>query len=206
MADFRRKKKELEGLYKKYRKATAPFTAAAVCHIGCADCCTHVGDVDTSTLEGYFILNYLETLRPSVQKRLLENLEEHGRKKAVSVLVRCAFLSEKNCCEIYPVRPFSCRRLYSLSRCGETGPVVHREAWQMAEAVTRGIQSLDSSGCSGHLSDVLMLLRQPRMLRAYEKGTLRAGDIPEDGLRRALRFHRRDGEVYPCGVRETGAR
>ena len=107
---------------------------------------------------------------PRRRSQLKKMIEENAREKEESIYTRCAFLQDNLSCAIYPVRPFSCRRLYSLVRCGENGPTVHRQVWQMAEETIAAIQALDGDGCFGHLSHILLLLQEPRFRKTYLSG------------------------------------
>jgi uncharacterized protein len=101
---------------------------------------------------------------------LKKMIEENARWKEGSIYTRCAFLQDNLNCAIYRVRPFSCRRLYSLVRCGENGPTVHRQVWHMAEETITAIQALDADGCFGHLSHILLLLLEPGFRKTYLSG------------------------------------
>ncbi|MCK8602310.1 YkgJ family cysteine cluster protein [Desulfoferrobacter suflitae] len=172
------KKSRLFALYDKYAELARPFFASAVCEKGCADCCTSVGRVDIVTLEGMIILKQLKSLDAAVQKEVQKRLKQNRKTKRESKFARCAFLLADNSCMIYPVRPFSCRRLYSIQRCGTTGPTVHRQAWEAAEQVQLAIRQLDSSGCMGHMSYILQLLSDARFLKFYVTDQLSPQNIP----------------------------
>lgn len=161
------KGKELEVLYQTFERATAPFVVQAVCGPGCADCCTHVGEICATTLEALRITSFINGL-PILQGAVLrQKIAENRVQKKQNLLLPCPFLDPGKLCSIYPVRPFSCRRLYSLEPCGIKGPVVHREFWTMAEQFTRALQALDPLGYSGHVSYVLGLFEEPSFREAY---------------------------------------
>jgi uncharacterized protein len=168
--DIKAKTKRLQTLYREFEERARVYREAAVCGPACADCCINVGNVDAVTLEGWLILERMKTMEPGRRSRLKANIEENARTKQNATYTRCAFLMDNLHCAIYPVRPFSCRRLYSLDRCGENGPTVHRQVWQMAEETIAAIQELDQSGCVGHLSHILCLLQDPRLRKAYLSG------------------------------------
>jgi len=168
--DIKTKAKKLLELYQDFEEKAQVHREAAVCAVGCADCCINVGNVDAVTLEGWLILERMKAMDPGRRSRLKKMIEENARVKKESIYTRCAFLQENLSCAIYPVRPFSCRRLYSLVRCGENGPTVHRQVWQMAEETIAAIQALDGDGCSGHLSHILLLLQESRFCKAYLSG------------------------------------
>ena len=164
------KAKKLLELYQDFEEKARVYREAAVCAVGCADCCINVGNVDAVTLEGWLILEHMKGMDPRRRSQLKKMIEENAREKEESVYTRCAFLQDNLSCAIYSVRPFSCRRLYSLVRCGENGPTVHRQVWLMAEETIAAIHTLDADGCSGHLSHILLLLQQPRFRKAYLSG------------------------------------
>lgn len=166
------KANKLLELYQDFEEKARIYREAAVCVVGCADCCTNVGNVDAVTLEGWLILEHMKGMDPRHRSQLEKRIEENAREKEASIYTRCAFLQDNLSCSIYPVRPFSCRRLYSLVRCGENGPTVHRQVWQMAEETIAAIQALDGGGCFGHLSHILLLLQDPQFRKDYLSGHL----------------------------------
>jgi uncharacterized protein len=170
--DIKGKTRELQALYRDFEEKTRAYREDAVCLAGCADCCINVGNVDVVSLEGWLIMERLKTMDPGRRSQFKRKLEENARIKREAAYARCAFLMDSCNCAIYPSRPFSCRRLYSLVRCGESGPTVHRQVWQMAEETVAAIQRLDDGGCSGHLSHILLLLQDPAMRKAYLDGSL----------------------------------
>lgn len=165
--DIREKIKRLQDLYGQFEAEAQPYLASAVCAPGCADCCTNVGSVDATTLEGWVILRHLQSCPTARQKDFARRLKQNRKMKMESKYARCAFLEKDNRCGIYAVRPFSCRRLYSIRKCGETGPTVHRQAWELAESTVTAIQSLDDTGYSGHISYVLQLLNDTAFRKVY---------------------------------------
>jgi uncharacterized protein len=168
--DIKARAKKLLALYREFEEKASAYRESAVCSVGCADCCINVGNVDAVTLEGWIILERMKAMEPGRRSRLKQRIEDNARIKRESTYTRCAFLLDNLSCDIYPVRPFSCRRLYSLVRCGEQGPTVHRQVWQMAEETIAGIQELDDGGCFGHLSHILQLLQDPEFRKAYLSG------------------------------------
>lgn len=154
-------------IYASFEAESAPFRSGAVCEPGCADCCTNVGDVDITTLEGIFIQDAVRRLPAAFQKDIRRRIKENRKARGSSPLARCGFLLPNNLCAIYESRPFSCRRLYSMNRCGETGPTVHRRVWELARKTVERLQELDDKGYSGHLSYVLSLLNDARFMKTY---------------------------------------
>ncbi len=172
------KLRKLEEIYHRFDRMARPFVRDAVCGPGCADCCTNVGEIAVTTLEGIRIRNFLQELSVFQQSAFREKLRRNREEKRHALLLPCPFLNDLKRCSIYPVRPFSCRRLYSVEPCAAKGPVVHKELWRLAEETTRAIRSLDGHGCSGHVSAVLTLLDDDAFRRAYLKGK-----IPLDRMR-----------------------
>ena len=168
--DIETRAKKLPELYQEFEEKARGYREAAVCTVGCADCCINVGNVDAVTLEGWLILKHIRTMGLERQSELEKMIEENAQEKERSIYTRCAFLQDDLSCAIYPVRPFSCRRLYSLVRCGESGPTVHRQVWQMAEETIAAIQALDGNGCFGHLSHILLLLQESGFRKTYLSG------------------------------------
>lgn len=164
---FEERFRELEGLYDAFQSTAAPFVAGAACRPGCADCCTNVGEIYTTTLEGLRISLAIEVMSvfeaPVLRRRIAENREQKKR----SLLLPCPFLDPGKYCRIYAVRPFTCRRLYSVEPCVQKGPVVHRDLWALAEEFTRAVQALDPLGYSGHVSYILALFDDPLFTQNY---------------------------------------
>jgi len=159
-------------IYQEFEDKIAPYRAQAVCRLGCAYCCINVGTVDATTLEGMLIRSHLRGWQPKARAEIDRKLKRNRQEKLQRVFARCAFLDDELSCTIYPVRPFSCRRLYSVKRCGEHGPVIHRAALDFVKDTVKALQELDCHGCSGHLSFILHLLQMKDFRRAYCKGAL----------------------------------
>lgn len=168
--DLDEKKRKLFELYEKFEREAASYKAQAVCTKGCAYCCIEVGSVGTTTLEGLVILEYLKAWSRQEIIEIKRRLRQNRNEKQSRLLVRCVFLDEDHCCLIYPVRPFSCRRLYSVRKCDGKGPVIHRQALALARQTEREIQRLDPWGCSGHISFILHLLEKKPLRRSYLRG------------------------------------
>lgn len=177
-------------LYQQYAESTAAYAATAVCAPGCADCCTTVGNVDVTTLEGVVIWRHLQRLDFALRKDLGKQLKQNRKTKKEARFARCAFLRSNNQCSIYAVRPFSCRRLYSLRKCGENGPIIHRQAWQEAEIIRSALQQLDDTGYSGHLSYILQLLNDARFSRTYLAGAFAPEEIRQYAMDHGITINR----------------
>ena len=162
---------QLGALYSQFQAEATPYLESIVCAPGCADCCTHVGSVDSTTLEGFAILTRLREAPPARLKEWEKRLKENVSLKKSSPFARCAFLNAQNQCDIYSVRPFSCRRLTSLKVCGpSSGPVVHRALWELAERTLTSILELDDTGYSGHMPYILKLLKDASFAKVYLAG------------------------------------
>ncbi|ROR02963.1 YkgJ family cysteine cluster protein [Desulfosoma caldarium] len=159
--------RELEALYDAFQNTAASFVADAACKPGCADCCTNVGEIFTTTLEALRIREAMEALSIFEATDLRQRIAENREQKKRCLLLPCPFLNPDKRCRIYAVRPFSCRRLYSVEPCGSKGPVVHRDLWALAEDFTRALQALDPLGYSGHVTYVLALFDDPRFTENY---------------------------------------
>ncbi len=192
--DISAKKKELFNLYDRFEDAARSFAATAVCRAGCADCCTSVGDVDGTTLEGFLILQLMKSLGDKERKELGKSLKENRRERERSKFARCGFLKKDDTCSVYAVRPFSCRRLYSVKQCGESGPVVHRRIWELGREVEAAILALDDTGYSGHLSYILQLLGDARFSKIYLDGGFSPDDIRDFALKHNIVVNRFAGQ------------
>ena len=165
--DFKEKKTQIFQLYEEYERLVQPYKSQAVCEKGCASCCIDVGSVGATTLEGLIILEHIQGWDRQVLKEINRVLRENRKNKLNQVFARCAFLDQEQSCRIYAVRPFSCRRLYSLRKCDGQGAVVHRQAVALGQKIEKELQNLDPDGCSGHLSFILHLLEKNRFRQDY---------------------------------------
>jgi Fe-S-cluster containining protein len=183
------KKGRLFSLYEEFERQVAPFRAQAVCVKGCADCCIQVGTVAATTLEGMVIREYLQGWSREQMAALKVRLKQNRSEKLTQAFARCAFLDDEQACTVYPVRPFSCRRLYSVKTCGEQGPVIHRRAMALASRTIEILQDLDPAGCSGHLSFILYLLEKQEFRRAHLQGRWNPGNFQDFVERYQLAVH-----------------
>ncbi len=182
--------RQVFGLYEAYERIVEAYKAQAVCAKGCASCCIEVGSVGATTLEGLIILDFLQGWGSRATTEINRRLRGNRSKKLNSVFARCAFLDEGQRCRIYPVRPFSCRRLYSVQKCDGHGPVVHRQAFIVGQQKEKELQLLDPAGCSGHLSFILHLLEKKAFRRVYLQGNWNAEDFKDLIERYQLVVHR----------------
>jgi len=176
------KKEKLIEIYHRFESDVFEFKKLAACQIGCADCCIDVGNVDITTLEGIIIYEriniFAKPLKAEIQKRLAQNKAEKENNK----FAKCAFLKEDDTCLIYDIRPFSCRRLYSVKKCNGGPPTIHRQAVKLANEAVRELQHLDDTGYSGHLSFILYLLNKPKFKKAYLSGKFDPEKIRNFGM------------------------
>lgn len=165
--DLKEKKTKVNELYDKYERLVKPYKSQAVCEKGCASCCIDVGSVGATTMEGLIILEHLQGWNGQAVEEINRSLKANRSEKLNRALVRCPFLDEEQGCRIYAVRPFSCRRLYSVRKCDGQGAVVHRQAVVVGQKIEKELQGLDAEGCSGHLSYILHLLEKNGLHEDY---------------------------------------
>ena len=184
--DLTRKARQLQEIYRSFDRESATFKEQAVCGPGCAYCCTHFGHLDITTLEGWIIQQRIKQFHETEKKRIEQRIEDNKRDKEGGKPSVCPFLLEDQTCRIYDVRPFSCRQLYSLKKCGEHGPVVHPQALELARDTVRLIQQLDATGYSGHLSFILALLRNKPFFKLYTSGGFDPAKVADFGKAHGL--------------------
>ena len=165
------KTKQLEAIYTEFETAAAPFKADAACAKGCSFCCSDAGSIDITTLEGLVIRDRIATLprarQVTVRKALAVDMKcrERGAPSA------CPLLMKNRACMIYDVRPFACRRIYSLKTCSAAQhPVVSAKAMEAGDVAINALQRLDDTGYSGHLSYILHMLDSSAFLKTYLAG------------------------------------
>ena len=168
--EIKEKKDKLKEIYDRFEQDVSEFRKIAVCKIGCSFCCTFMGNVDITTMEGIIIRERVNSLSKSLKDQIRSKLKENKEEKEKGEKPQCPFLDEKGTCIIYDVRPFSCRQLYSVKECDGNGPVVHRQAVEKAKKTIREIQQLDDTGYSGHHSFILHLLDSPEFRNTYLSG------------------------------------
>ena len=182
--------KQLKEIYSRYETAAACHKKDAVCRIGCAFCCTSVGNVDITTLEGMVIRSHMASLPKKQRLRLEKAVLANRRDKETRPLVPCPFLASDKTCSVYEVRPFSCRQLYSVKVCGDNGPTLHREAAALSTATVRALQQIDDTGYSGHISHILRLLDMPRFRKLYLSGGFDPAAIMDFGKTHGIAINR----------------
>lgn len=190
------KEKELYEIYRRFEEDAAPYRHNAVCRKGCSFCCTFMGNVDITTLEGIMIRDHINTCPESEYLALTEAFEANRLEKEKGRNAPCPFLDKQGACRIYNTRPFSCRQLYSVKQCEVSGATIHRQAFELSRKAIASIQELDNTGYSGHLSFILHLLDDARFREFY----IRGGFDPQ----RVRDFGKSHGIVINCRVRPPG--
>ncbi|MBC2713182.1 MAG: YkgJ family cysteine cluster protein [Desulfosarcina sp.] len=165
------KKNRLQAIYNDFETAAAPYKTEAACGKGCAFCCTDAGSIHITTLEGLVIRDRIAALpRPrqvAVKKAFAADMKRREQKKPSA----CPFLMKNRACMIYDVRPFACRRIYSLKICSrDQHPVLSRQVMARGDEAIRALQQLDDTGYSGHLSYILHMLDTLAFLSPYLAG------------------------------------
>lgn len=119
--------RKLKKLFQKFGEALKPMSSCTSCKAGCSHCCHLL--VLTSQLEAELINQYITTHFSQIEieefkskiekhKELLNNIlplkdgsfSKESTQAYLSSNISCAFLDNNNCCSIYEVRPFICRK------------------------------------------------------------------------------------------------
>lgn len=188
--DFKILSEGLQSIYKNYELKSAQFKEQAVCGRGCSFCCTVAGKIDIVTLEGLLLLERLESMPESETKGIRQRLEKDREYRLKGNKTACPFLDDQGACLVYDIRPFSCRQLYSLRKCDQNGPLVHKQAVYLAQEVVREIQKLDHTGYSGHHSFILKLLQNGAFSKTYRSGGFDPGRIQKFGKKHGIIINR----------------
>ena len=175
--DIDAKVDRLQMVYDRFEAETAEFRCNAVCEPGCAFCCTNMGKVDITTLEGLLIRRHMGKIKRPQAAALSKQLNRDIRKREQGLKNRCPFLQKNKRCLIYTSRPFSCRQLYSLKKCGAQGPTVHRQVVALARSAVGQLQAIDDTGYSGHLSYILNMLGSEKFRRIYRAGEFKPEEV-----------------------------
>jgi len=187
---FKAKKERLQEIYECFETDAHKFKKDAICKIGCTYCCTDVGNVDTTTLEGVIILERVNSLPQPLKGQVKKKIAQNRLKKEKEKIARCPFLKEDDTCLIYDIRPFSCRQLYSIRECRGRGPTVHRQATELAKKTVKEMQRLDDTGYSGHISFILYLLDKLGFRKLYLSGGFDPGKIARFGKSHGIVINR----------------
>ena len=180
--DMKEKMSELGKIYSAFAENTLEFKKDAACAKGCGFCCKEAGSIDITTLEGLVIRQAMKDFSRSRQKSLTKIFQQEIKKREKTLIVPCPFLMKNNACMIYEVRPFSCRRIYSINVCTqENPPTVNRQVMEAADQSIKELQQLDNTGYSGHLSYILYMLSNPAFMDVYKKGGFKPEEVMEFG-------------------------
>lgn len=181
----------MEKIYQAFDRETAAFRSEAACQSGCAFCCTEAGRIDCTTLEGLRIREHMERLPRPRRLSLGKALKMDMQKREAGRPSTCPFLMKTSVCLIYPIRPFACRRIYSLHRCSKAQPpVLSRQVMAIADNTIAALQRLDANGYAGHLSYILHMLDAPRFRAVYRSGEFRPEDIMAFGKTHHIMINR----------------
>ena len=177
-------------IYKEHESALKPLKEDAICEKGCAYCCTHYGSLDITTLEGFIIYEHISRYKKSTRRRIDRAITQNRRRRENGKPARCPFLNKNNTCNIYDIRPFSCRQLYSLKDCRENGPTLHRKAVAITKQTINRLQRLDDSGYSGHISYILHMLTKRDFRETYRNGGFDPAQIKSFGKSHGIIINR----------------
>ena len=162
---------KIKDIYKAFEIEAAAYKEIAACRKGCAYCCTDAGSIDITTLEGHVILEKVRSLLRSQQVKVNKALAGDLKRMEKGQRSNCPFLMKNNACMIYEIRPFSCRRIYSVHVCNQDNPPkLGRQVMKMAEKTIRKLQILDDTGYSGHISYIIHMLKAPKFISTYLAG------------------------------------
>ncbi len=168
----------LQAIYSAFEQTAMSHKAGAACRKGCAYCCTDAGSIDITTLEGLAIRETIRTFTRPRQVELNKALARDMKRREKGQSSACPFLLKNKACMIYDIRPFSCRRIYSLESCHrDRPPIIHRHVMELGRKTIAGLQRLDHSGYSGHISYILHMLAAPKFLSTYLAGEFKPEEI-----------------------------
>ncbi|HUV51154.1 MAG TPA: hypothetical protein VMW78_09075 [Anaerolineae bacterium] len=178
----------LDRIYKVYDDFARDLDV--VCKRCCASCCTR--NVTLTTLEGYKIVEYLildgkadlfNGIRKDLHKKRFQPAITTNRLAELSVAgedipdedsryfqEECPILTDRQC-PVYKVRPFGCRCFVSKHNCREKGYAeVDEFILTVNNIFLQYIEHVDSQGCSGNFTDVLLFLESGEVRRNYREG------------------------------------
>ncbi len=165
------KEQILQEIYKQFE--TWNNNRDLACCAGCAACCTQNVTVTATEAElihkwvvsqnkTEWLADILATERKSERPKMTTNDFAKACLEGKEVdpgqadnLTPCLFLQDGKC-QIYEVRPFSCRAFISAKTCGPTQPAVVTEQYAATTtAITQIVEHLGQKEYWGHLFDVL---------------------------------------------------
>lgn len=181
----------LEQLYRIYDKFAGNLDVA--CQKHCDQCCSC--NVTMTSLEGYVIVDYLisqgrtdlfgKLRAESLKKRFKPEITTNGLadlcirgddipdEKIDPKWGKCPLLAE-SVCPVYQVRSFGCRCFVSEKDCRITGYAdVDPFVITVNNLFLQYIENIDSQGCSGNLTDILLSLESSKTRQIYRTGMLR---------------------------------
>ena len=188
--DFTEQRRKLQAIYTCFDSEVRQYRREAVCGLGCSFCCTAMGNVDIATLEGWIILEHIRSMSDPDSAELKNRVVANKLAKEKGEKPPCPFQDNQGACRIYECRPFSCRQLYSLRKCDQDGPLLHRAAMTAARNTVRRIQALDHNGYSGHISYILYLLYNQNFRKVYVTGGFQPDKINKFGKTHAIIINR----------------
>jgi len=166
-----KKFEQIKNIYKAFETEAVAYKENVACGKGCAYCCTDAGSIDITTLEGLVIQKKVRSLLRPQQVKVNKALAVDLKKKEKGQRSACPFLMKNKACMIYEIRPFSCRRIYSVHVCNKDNPpMLSRQVIKIAEKTIRELQILDDTGYSGHISYIMHMLKTPKFLSTYLAG------------------------------------
>jgi Fe-S-cluster containining protein len=181
----------LQELYDSFESEAAAYKAGAACRRGCAYCCSDAGSIDITTLEGLVIRAELRRLPRPRQLTVRKALSQDMRRREAGQTNACPFLMKNKTCLIYGVRPFGCRRIYSVQACNPNAPPrLSRTVMEIAQETIRQLQRLDDTGYSGHISFILHMLEAPKFLATYLGGEHKPEEVMLFGRAHRIRINR----------------
>jgi Fe-S-cluster containining protein len=180
--DIEKQIDQIKDIYQAFETEAAKYKENAACDKGCAYCCTDAGSIDITTLEGLVILEKVRRLQRPLHVKVNKALASDLKKREKGQKSICPFLMKSKACMIYDMRPFSCRRIYSVHRCdAEHPPMLSRQVIEIAENTIRELQTLDRTGYSGHLSYIIHMLNAPKFLSTYLAGEHKPQEVQAFG-------------------------
>ena len=182
---------ELIRIYDDFAAKVEGFYTNAACTRGCAFCCTAAGSIDITTLEGLRIQDAVSGLAKNRRSEIKKALARDIKKRETGRVAPCPFLMKNKACMIYDVRPFACRRIYSLHTCTtDRPPQVSRQYMDIAGQILARLQQLDFNGYAGHISYILHMLEAPLFMATYRAGQFKPDEVVAFGKTHGIVINR----------------